>query len=195
MNSIAHRAQDLYSWLDQEHTRAYNEDRERHPWPPRDPRVPCSNPDCPRLCEGPYCSPACEAADNAAIEDMAQRWEAQMRYEGCQRTRYCASRETNATVLLGKRTLADQQRTADEAKGGLVALACGRREHNTGAHDAPRKACGMTKDDLLAQLRWIKDTLSGDQEAAHIEADRALLAYIGDHKVHDAYDAIDKWYA
>jgi hypothetical protein len=102
-------------------------DQERHVPPFRDKRTPCSNPDCPNLCEGPYCSPACEATDNAAIEDMAQRWEAQMLYEGCQRTRHYASRETNATVLLGKRTLADQQRTADEAKGGLVALACDRR--------------------------------------------------------------------
>jgi hypothetical protein len=127
MAKIAQPAQDLYTWLEREHTQAYIEDQQRHPWPPRDRRTPCCNPDCGTVCEGTYCSAACEAADNAVIEAMALKWEAQMLHAGCQRTRYYASREKNATVLLGKQALADQQYVADEARGGLVALACGRR--------------------------------------------------------------------
>ena len=51
----------------------------------------------------------------------------------------------------------------------------------------------MTKDELLAKLREIADNL--DTEVAHGDADDALLAFIGDDEIREAYDAIDKWYA
>ena len=49
------------------------------------------------------------------------------------------------------------------------------------------------RDALLAELR--KQAESGDPEVAHGRADDALLAYIDDREVAEAYQAIDKWYA
>jgi hypothetical protein len=105
----------------------FMQDQVRYVPPVRDKRTPCCNPDCGTVCEGTYCSAACEAADNAVIERMAQRWEAGMlKANGnCQRM-YYADKETGR-VLLGLKGLADEQYAKDEAAGGLVALACGRR--------------------------------------------------------------------
>lgn len=122
-----HRPSNLHDWLEAEHTRTFIEDQQRHPWGPRDTRTPCANPDCPTLCEGAYCCPACEAADTAVIEDMARRWERQLLAEGCQRVYYA---NDTGRVLLGNRNLADHQRTADDAAGGLVFLACHRGGHS-----------------------------------------------------------------
>jgi hypothetical protein len=104
----------------------YAQDQERYVPLFTDKRVPCSNPDCGALCRASYCSETCEAADNAAIAHMAQLLEAQMLQLGCQRTRYYADQETSR-VLLGLKARADEQYAQDEAAGGLVALACGRR--------------------------------------------------------------------
>lgn len=52
----------------------------------------------------------------------------------------------------------------------------------------------MTRDELITLLRgWEGDT--GDLEMVHIEADDALLAYINDSEITEAYNAIGKWYA
>jgi hypothetical protein len=51
----------------------------------------------------------------------------------------------------------------------------------------------MTKEELLAILA--KCAESGDTEVAHVDADNALLAYIGDVDIITAYFLIDKWYA
>ena len=51
----------------------------------------------------------------------------------------------------------------------------------------------MNKQELLIIL---KDELGNDdQELAHINADKALLEFIKDHEITDAFNAIDKWYA
>ena len=34
-----------------------------------------------------------------------------------------------------------------------------------------------------------------DPEGAHLDADRALLEYIGDPEISAAFEAIEKWYA
>jgi hypothetical protein len=125
MEKIAQPAQDLYTWLEREHTLAYIEDQERYVPLCPEKRTPCSNPECAAVCEGTYCSAACEAADNAVIEAMALKWEAQMLHAGCQRTHYYASREANARVLLGQRQLVAQQRERDGES--LAALVCGYR--------------------------------------------------------------------
>lgn len=42
----------------------------------------------------------------------------------------------------------------------------------------------MTRDELVAKLRACKEeSYSGDFEKAHVEADKALLEYIGDPEV------------
>lgn len=49
------------------------------------------------------------------------------------------------------------------------------------------------RDKLLELLRSLAG--SGDPETAHSMADDALLEYISDPEVSDAFNAIDKWYA
>lgn len=52
-----------------------------------------------------------------------------------------------------------------------------------------------TKAELLKVLRNIKRT-GNDTERDHQRADDALLAFIGDKEIIDAYNAIEpKWYA
>ncbi len=53
----------------------------------------------------------------------------------------------------------------------------------------------MTKeiDELVEKQREIAK--SGDHEIAHCNADQALLNYIGDKEVSEAFNEIDKWYA
>lgn len=51
----------------------------------------------------------------------------------------------------------------------------------------------MTKEELIARLKEIDK--NPDTEDAHVQADSALLAYIGDEEIAEAYDAIGKWYA
>ena len=53
----------------------------------------------------------------------------------------------------------------------------------------------MTKKQLLEKLKDIDNSGNHDPEAAHYEADCALLGYIGDKEVAKAYDKIKKWYA
>lgn len=51
----------------------------------------------------------------------------------------------------------------------------------------------MTREELLAYLRARHGAY--DKEVAHIEADEALLAFIGDDEITQAFNAIAKWYA
>jgi hypothetical protein len=51
----------------------------------------------------------------------------------------------------------------------------------------------MTKEELLAKLRECQK--GGDIEDDHYEADQALLEFINDKDVTEAYEAIEKWYA
>lgn len=53
---------------------------------------------------------------------------------------------------------------------------------------------GMSKADLLVVLRERATGLK-DAEADHVKADEALLAYIDDPEISEAFEAIDKWYA
>lgn len=53
----------------------------------------------------------------------------------------------------------------------------------------------FSAQDLIDRLKEIASTLHGDQEAAHGEADKALLKYIGNRRIKEAWDAIEKWYA
>jgi len=46
---------------------------------------------------------------------------------------------------------------------------------------------------LLAILAGVAASM--DTEAAHCEADEALLDYIDDPEIRAAYDAVPKWYA
>lgn len=49
------------------------------------------------------------------------------------------------------------------------------------------------KESLLNALRECRD--SGDTEGAHSDADDALLAFIGDAEIKEAYREVPKWYA
>lgn len=50
----------------------------------------------------------------------------------------------------------------------------------------------VNRRELLATLH---DLMDGDEERNHIAADKALLEYIDDPAVTEAFDAIYKWYA
>jgi hypothetical protein len=52
----------------------------------------------------------------------------------------------------------------------------------------------VTLDELLDKLALCKE-IDGDPEAAHCQADEALLDFIDDEEVRAAFDAIRKWYA
>lgn len=52
----------------------------------------------------------------------------------------------------------------------------------------------MNRQQLLDLLRNLKGD-TGDQEAAHVEADEALLLYIDDIEITQTFNDIDKWYA
>lgn len=51
----------------------------------------------------------------------------------------------------------------------------------------------MTKEELLKKLRELQG--SGDLESAHWNADEALIEFIDDPEIDEAYDLIAKWYA
>jgi hypothetical protein len=51
----------------------------------------------------------------------------------------------------------------------------------------------MTKEELIKELKELKDL--GDPEIAHGRADDALLNYINDAEVTDAFNSIEMWYA
>jgi len=53
----------------------------------------------------------------------------------------------------------------------------------------------MTIDELIAELKRIKAESDGDREEDHLFADYALLVYINDPRVTEAFDDIEKWYA
>ncbi|WP_041357566.1 hypothetical protein [Nitrobacter hamburgensis] len=56
---------------------------------------------------------------------------------------------------------------------------------------APRE--NMNKEELLELLK--KQAESDDTEAAHSNADGALLSFINDAEITAAYAAVPKWYA
>jgi hypothetical protein len=51
----------------------------------------------------------------------------------------------------------------------------------------------MTKEELLELLKVCAK--HGDTEVAHQDADTALVSYINDPEIAEAYEQIDKWYA
>ena len=51
----------------------------------------------------------------------------------------------------------------------------------------------LSKADLVVRLRELAK--AGDREAAHGQADAALVEFIGDPEIAEAYEAIEKWYA
>jgi len=53
----------------------------------------------------------------------------------------------------------------------------------------------MTKQELIERLNKDKERSSGDTEAAHIDADVALLEWIDDEEIKEAFFAIERWYA
>ncbi len=52
----------------------------------------------------------------------------------------------------------------------------------------------MTKQELINILSELADSRQ-DAEAAHIEADEALLKYINDTKITLSFEKINKWYS
>jgi len=53
----------------------------------------------------------------------------------------------------------------------------------------------MTKAELEKRLRRLIAPSKKDAEYAHALADKLLLEYVGDAKVTDAFERIDKWYS
>jgi GTP cyclohydrolase III len=58
---------------------------------------------------------------------------------------------------------------------------------NASQHKAERR------DKLLIRLRELKEP--GDTEVAHMDADNALLDFIDDGEVREAFCLVPKWYA
>lgn len=52
----------------------------------------------------------------------------------------------------------------------------------------------LHREELLVRLRELHGP-SGDIEAQHSIADQALLDYIADPEITEAYEAIERWYA
>lgn len=57
----------------------------------------------------------------------------------------------------------------------------------------------MTRDELLARLKFLHTTEAsdayGDAEGRHWEADMALVEFINDAEVTEAFMTLEKWYA
>ena len=53
----------------------------------------------------------------------------------------------------------------------------------------------MTKKELFKLLTQLKQEGMNDPETAHIAADKALLAYIGDSKIAALHDELASWCA
>lgn len=53
----------------------------------------------------------------------------------------------------------------------------------------------MEKEELIKQLEELAEMSDGDEEVAHIKADKLLLNFINDKKVTDAFESIERWYA
>jgi hypothetical protein len=53
----------------------------------------------------------------------------------------------------------------------------------------------MTKEFLLGILASAKEVSEMDEEEGHYMADEALLEYIDDKEIKEAFEAIRKWYA
>lgn len=53
----------------------------------------------------------------------------------------------------------------------------------------------MSKEQLLEKLRRLEELSESDKERAHIYADEALLKYINDPDISEAFDHIGKWYS
>jgi len=51
----------------------------------------------------------------------------------------------------------------------------------------------MTKEELIKELKHFAEY--DDAEIAHHKADRALLEFINDSEITEAFDDIIKWYA
>ena len=61
----------------------------------------------------------------------------------------------------------------------------------------------ISKEQLIEKLRdlgarakdWEVRETDESPESAHVQADNALLEYIGDNRVKSAFKSIEKWYA
>ena len=54
----------------------------------------------------------------------------------------------------------------------------------------------MTKDELIAKLQMIALAWNGPSpEQGHVKADNAVLEYINDPEIKQAYDQVRKWYS
>lgn len=54
----------------------------------------------------------------------------------------------------------------------------------------------MTKQELITELESIAEKWNDDNpEKGHPEADKALLKYINDDEVTEAFNKVERWYA
>jgi len=53
----------------------------------------------------------------------------------------------------------------------------------------------MTKKELIVELKKCAEASTFDAEEAHRDADKALLIFIDDIEIADAYKSIRRWYA
>jgi hypothetical protein len=51
----------------------------------------------------------------------------------------------------------------------------------------------MNRDELLDRLRELAG--DGDKERAHSRADKALIEYLDDAEIAEAYDVLERWCA
>lgn len=69
-----------------------------------------------------------------------------------------------------------------------------KRNGNWGVGKQSKRRQGLTLDELIQRLQKLAEPPS-DPEEAHVQADEALLEYINDPRVTEAFEAIEKWYA
>jgi hypothetical protein len=53
----------------------------------------------------------------------------------------------------------------------------------------------VTKEELITKLKELLEESHGDCENTHVEADEALLEFINDPEITEAFGEIEKWYA
>ena len=66
---------------------------------------------------------------------------------------------------------------------------------DTALLEAFKKDVGEMKEKLIKKLELCKDLGNADIEAAHFNADEALLDYLNDKEIIKAYSEVPKWYA
>ena len=59
----------------------------------------------------------------------------------------------------------------------------------------PNERVGISKEELIEELKELSQSGIADLEALHAEADELLLNYINDPEIEKVFEEVPKWYA